>query len=324
MKTIGHQQIIEYFKKAQEGECLSHAYIFVGPEAVGKFHVALKLSEEILCLGASSNSLFAQSTDVQEKPCGQCESCQSLKKGMHPDFSVVRVLEEKHEISIEQIKDVLTGVYLTPAMGKRKIVIIDDAHFLNVSASNAFLKTLEEPPEASLIFLITNRPDRLPQTILSRCQMFEFSKSRNIMPADANARMWQMSRGLPGLFFSWQEDESKYADWQEEIDKFMMLCAAQRGERLKMISTWFKKDAVFADVKAEWKLRLDLWQFLLRDAIMVQLGQDNLAIHPQKVSIQSDDVNKLRLLIDCLSELSRQIDQNIKIRAQVESFALIL
>lgn len=310
MKILGHSQILNFLHTAHEQDKLAHAYLFVGPQHVGKFTVAWHLAAKFLCSGAPQDGLFGgQEKTGYDKPCNKCTSCLQLEKGIHPDYLAVKPLEDKHVISIAQIRNLLKNVYQTPSLGTKKIVIIDNAHDMTIAAANAFLKTLEEPPASSLIFLITHKPDKLPQTIVSRCQVCEFSRV-NEMPQDADQKLWKMSRGLPGQYFTWLEDNKEAAKYQQEKQNFLDLAASSKGQRLKTAESWFKKGGHSAK-KEEWRSRLTLWQQILRDMIMVQLNE-------------SKDAKTTAVLIDMLEEIKSGIDHNINIRANIEGFLIAM
>lgn len=147
---IGHQTQLDRLRKAAASDQLANAYLFTGPEGIGKKLVAFQFASELL----ASEKVF---------------------NSTHPDVQFITVLEDKKDISIEQLREMSAGVQMHPMEGRYKIVIIDNAERMNASAANSVLKILEEPPRATHFFLITSRPHMLLPTILSRCQKIAFS-----------------------------------------------------------------------------------------------------------------------------------------------------
>jgi len=145
---IGHQKQFLSLKKSAELNRLAHAYLFSGPEKVGKRTVALELSS------------FLLKEDLASK--------------QHPDFILVGLEPEKTEIEISQIRDLIWKLALKPYSAPLKIAVIDGAHLMNKDAQNCFLKTLEEPAKDTLLILISAYPKGLLPTIISRCQVINF------------------------------------------------------------------------------------------------------------------------------------------------------
>lgn len=154
---------------------LPHALVLHGPAGLGKRHFAEALARGLLC-GHS---------DAGGAPCGMCGECRLLAAGTHPDVSRVEILEDKKEIGIDQIRELRDTVTLRSHRGGCKIVIVDPAEAMNVNASNALLKTLEEPSGDSLLMLVTTRLGALLPTVRSRCQHIQFA-----VPSRADAESW--------------------------------------------------------------------------------------------------------------------------------------
>ena len=145
---------------------MPHAFLFVGPEGIGKLTFALRLAQTLLC---------ERVPPVELAPCGLCPGCVQVIGGTHPDLLRVGRPEDKHELPIRVIRDLCLDLGLKPARGGRKIAIVDDADDMNDEAANAFLKTLEEPPEGSVLILIGTSSETQLDTIISRCRVVRFA-----------------------------------------------------------------------------------------------------------------------------------------------------
>lgn len=144
---------------------MPHALLFVGPEGVGKGLFARTLAQALLCERRPEAAL---------DPCGECPSCLQVLAGSHPDVLTVAKPEDKHDLPIKVIRDLCLDLGLKPMRGTRRIAIVEDADDLSTEAANAFLKTLEEPPEGSVLILIGTTAEAQLDTVISRCRVLRF------------------------------------------------------------------------------------------------------------------------------------------------------
>ena len=179
-EIIGQQRSLEILRSALGNGRLHHAYLFVGPEGVGKRTVALGLAKALHCEEAANDF------------CGRCAACARIQNGNHPDVRLVEILEDKKEISIKQVRDIEKDLNFRSFSGKRKIAIIDPATSMNLSAQNALLKTLEEPPQESLLILIAANAGGLLPTLRSRCLRLPFGP----LARDAVAEFLITNKGI--------------------------------------------------------------------------------------------------------------------------------
>ncbi len=140
----------------------THAYLFSGPRGTGKTSTAKIFAKALNCEHAPSN-----------EPCNECATCKSVTEGSHPD---VIEFDAASNSRVEEMRDIIEKVRFAPADARFKVYIIDEVHMLSTSAFNALLKTLEEPPEHAVFILATTEPHKLPATIISRCQRFDFKR----------------------------------------------------------------------------------------------------------------------------------------------------
>lgn len=171
---LGHDQWVERFRQAIRQNRLAHAFLFVGPPGVGKRRFAILLAKSLFCRSAQPADL---------RPCGRCQNCVLVEAGTHPDLLLVSKPEDKSEFPVELLigdrehrgqEGVCRALALKPVLAPRRILIIDDADFLNPESANALLKTIEEPPPGAVIILIATSLARQLPTIRSRCQIIRF------------------------------------------------------------------------------------------------------------------------------------------------------
>jgi DNA polymerase-3 subunit gamma/tau len=166
--VVGQQHITTTLKNAIKSDRIAHAYLLCGTRGTGKTSTAKILAKAINCLNP-----------IDGEPCNECEMCININQGIAID---VTELDAASHNSVDNIRDIIDDVQYPPQEAKYKVFIIDEVHMLSIGAVNAFLKTLEEPPSRVIFILATTDPQKLPITILSRCQRFDFKRisSENI------------------------------------------------------------------------------------------------------------------------------------------------
>ncbi len=234
-----------------------------GDSGIGKRLAALNYAKALNC-----------QTPVDSDACDRCISCRKIDGEIHPD--VTTLLPENDELKIETIRRAEEILSLRPYEGKKKVLIVDDADKMNINSANAFLKTLEEPPDDSIIVLVSASPDRLPDTIRSRCMHVRFRP----LSHEAFARVFSMKApdkklgpfaglvmGRPGIGIS--KDFAKEKKWFMDIYTSMT-----QGETR---CAWADKNDI--------KLWLDLSLILLRDmAVFSITGREDDLLYGEKRS----------------------------------------
>lgn len=159
-EVVGQEQIVQALLNSVRENRMSHAYLFAGPRGTGKTSLAKILAKAVNC------------EQIQQgEPCNTCSSCRDINNG---NFMDVIEIDAASNRGIDEIRDLREKVRILPAQGKKKVYIIDEVHMLTTEAFNALLKTLEEPPESVIFVLATTELQKIPSTILSRCQKYNF------------------------------------------------------------------------------------------------------------------------------------------------------
>jgi DNA polymerase-3 subunit delta' len=281
---------------------LPHAVLLTGQPGLGKSKLAREFGFALLC----------EAPDERGTACGQCRSCVLFQSGSHPDFRFCTLELNKQgklrtEIIVDQIRDLIDQVALTSSVGKRNVFLIDPADALNHSAANAFLKTLEEPSEDTLILLVASRPHRLPATVRSRCQQYSIqSPSRqqalawmsNQSDADADAlnQALDAAGGAPVLALQMIEEDR--TGWWQDTRRTLEDVVADRADVSAVAAKW-KDDVDLAS-------RLDWWCRWLQGALWQQLGA------------RQDDVTPLTVSTD-LASLARYLDRLVRSRTLLDT-----
>ena len=223
--VVGHQEIQQRFVRACAQKTLPHAWLLYGMQGIGKATLAAHWGQTALCAHA----------DVELGACGQCHSCRMFLAESHPDFLyITRLWQPKkkawaRDISVDQVREMLSFLALTGMRSQRRVVLVDDANRMNAAAANALLKGLEEPNEDVLVLLVCHDITALPETIRSRCMLEycmplslddtqqvlqQMELSDDVMPLAA-----RLAQGCPGSVVAFQDDEVAQAcvQWQVMI-----------------------------------------------------------------------------------------------------------
>ncbi len=172
--VVGQQHIVSTLRHAVTEGRLSHAYLFCGPRGTGKTTMARILAKALLCEHAETARAEGASGCM---PDGSCPECEAIAEGTHPD---VYELDAASRTGVDNVREeIISSVSFAPVRGAYKVYIIDEVHMLTTAAFNALLKTLEEPPSHVVFVLCTTDPQKIPETILSRCQRFDFHRISN-------------------------------------------------------------------------------------------------------------------------------------------------
>ncbi len=207
-EVVGQEHITRTLKNALELGRVAHAFLFSGPRGVGKTSVARILAKALNC-----------SNGPTPTPCNQCQSCLEITQGHSLD---VLEIDGASNRGIDEVRELRENIKYLPARGGYKVFIIDEVHMLTKEAFNALLKTLEEPPAHAIFVMATTESHKVPVTILSRCQRYDFKRLSTAaiqahLAQMANREGWQLSP--EGLQLIAQEAEGGMRDAQGLLDQ---------------------------------------------------------------------------------------------------------
>ncbi len=275
-EILGQEDAVLVLSRSLENDRLAHAYVFSGPEGVGKALTALALAGALLCPMGPMGPMGPERPRAANLGCGVCPTCRRVVSRSHPDLIILEVLPDKKEISIDQVRDAQSAVSLRAYEGRKKVLIVNAADRLNSSAANAFLKTLEEPPEDTIIVLVTSQPHLLLPTIRSRCQEVRFRSlsdeivarflvERKGLDRARAAMLAAVSAGSLGKALAGEPGEAA-ARRDSAIDVLARVAAEPLEERAALAESLAKGEGE-ADALLEWT------DLVVRDLLMASAGR---------------------------------------------------
>lgn len=315
----GHEKITEYLKTSIKNGQLSQAYLFVGPSHVGKKHTAQLLITSLLCQAQDPN---------QAKPCAKCFACKAIQHNGHPDFINLSKEEEKKQISIEQVREVINRLNKKPALAGYQIAIINQIEKISTEAANALLKTLEEPGHKTLLILLADQDNILP-TIKSRCQIIKFQPVKpeiieNHIKTTAAPQVSlkdikdiaNITNGKIGLA---QTLASNYKNWtslKDDLKEALNLATAPLHEK-------FKKTEKLADEPNHIEETITHWTLLLHQIIKQKDNkQQSSLLYEELQPLTSKTWPEIHKIGQLLEALPEQIRRNVNPRLSLENFFL--
>lgn len=300
---LGQNKPVEMLKSYLAESRLSGAYLFTGPEGVGKKLLAKTLAKAVNCLELSADS------------CNKCVSCRKIEAGQHPDIHIIENGED--DIKIESIRQLQKEIYLRAYEAKVKVFIIDNCHKLTSEAQNSLLKVLEEPPKNSLIILITDKPGLLYKTVISRCRALRLEpmprrtveeelKNNHKLDPQFSHFLSYFSEGRLGYALK-LKDTDIFLQKNKIIDKFVL----SRTANLESFSLQ-KKDEFkgFLNVLATWFRDMYLLKTGVAHSELINFDRKNDLLK----AMGSFTFLELNAILDTISDSFNYLEQNINSR----------
>jgi len=281
MKIVGHKKILAYLSKTSSAKTISHAYLFYGPEHVGKSTVARWFGKMLVC----EKSCGA--------PCEMCRACVEIEKGIYPDFHNIQAGSHTSLISIDEIRTLKLALSHTSLHNSYKIVIIDPIEALGPEAANAILKTLEEPHGKTVFILIANVLTGIAKTIISRTELITFS----------NVSRAEIIKALPETYSSEQKEfiaritTGKIALALSLTPEIIHERAKDEREILKLLTSPLHEQIVLTPKTIErlGEKTREYTASLLRDILLYKIGGKKYVIHRYLARELYDLGKKIRL-----------------------------
>jgi len=323
---IGHQAIINYLQIIVANQRLHHAYLFYGPDGVGKSLIAEYFVKSIYCQSSG------------KKPCQTCVYCRQVVNQTHPDIIYLQVPSDKKNITIEQIREARERIQRSSFLNSYKIILIPQAHKLSLAASNGLLKILEEPSPQTIFILIAPDITTLPETILSRSQLIKFLPvgastikqaliKRGIERTLAH-EISHLAAGLPGKIMPLIAHSQNLIHFKDEQRQLLNILNNGLQQRFSLINQ-LSAQSQTENSKLQVQNFLNKFILLMRDALLVKNMSYQVLVHiylKDKLKIFASQYSSQQISnFIRLAERSRDlIGQNINQRLLLENLMLAL
>jgi DNA polymerase-3 subunit delta' len=273
----GQDRAIGLLQRALERDKVHHAYLFTGPDGIGKKKTALEMAKALNCLQPGPQG-----------GCGSCASCLNIEKKCHPDL--VHLKPEKAQITIDQIRELEGQLAYPPYGGRYRLILLDKASDLNVWAANAFLKTLEEPPSGNIFVLLVNDPGELLPTMVSRCLPLNFNPLsleliRRLLISELGSDqekaqvISRVSGGSLGRAYRLFENFSEENSWDQTMESWLRQLESLSLGRLSPLIAGVKD---WLGSREQMQEALEIGSSCLRDILWLRNGLEDLVFLPAK------------------------------------------
>jgi DNA polymerase-3 subunit delta' len=285
---IGHAWAVQLLRGHIQNQSLRHAYLITGPQGIGKKNLAVRFIQAIFC----------QKSSEPGSPCLSCHTCHRIQRLEHPDIFPVSIEQDSSQIKIDQIRDLVHNLSLSPYEAKNRIGLLLDLEFANINTLNALLKTLEEPPDPVILILTAVSTDALLETITSRCEEIKLqavpvsTTSQGLInihniPEDQADFLAHISGGKPELALDYYRDSSLLDQRTDLLDQHIKILSTNSVERFAYAEKVSKKTQNIGEL-------IEIWFSLWHD-ILIQAGNSGA---PIRNIDRGDDIHKILKSID--------------------------
>ena len=324
---VGHEHAINTLRRALVAQRVRHAYLFTGPEHIGKALLAQRFAQTLLCTGGGD------AHNAPQNPCNACLSCRKVMHGNHPDVHYISRPPDKQFILIEQVRALQADAARKTLEGRRNIFIIQGMHEMNVQAANCLLKTLEEPEPDVVLLLTAPDPGLLLPTILSRVQQvpMQLLTTKQIKSAledrwhvepDEASLIAALAAGRMGWAVQAVEDEDMLAERQAQLETLAKLSTAGKVQRFDVAQRLSADSDKLHGI-------LELWLLWWRDMVLAANNCLDLIVNVDMQGIIQNQAAKVgaaesQRMVRAILGTMEALDQNVNARVALEVLMLDL
>jgi len=324
---VGHELAINTLRRALLAQRVRHAYLFTGPEHIGKALLAQRFAQTLLCTGGGD------ANNAPQNPCNACLSCRKVMHGNHPDVHYISRPQDKQFILIEQVRALQADAARKTLEGRRNIFIIQGMHEMNVQAANCLLKTLEEPEPDVVLLLTTPDPGLLLPTILSRVQQVPMQlltmkqiksalEDRWHVEADEANLIAALAAGRMGWAVQAVEDEDMLAERQAQLETLTKLSTAGKVQRFDVAQRLSADSDKLHGI-------LELWLLWWRDMVLAANNCLDLIVNVDMQGVIQNQAAKVgaaesQRMVRAILGTMEALDQNVNARVALEVLMLDL
>ena len=320
IRVYGHAWAQDLLRRAIHNKATRHAYLFAGPEHIGKTTLARAFAQALTCERPEAETGLGA--------CGRCRSCRLAAEGVHPDHRFFAPAGK--QLLIDQIREVVREASLSPVESRYKVFIITEFERANVNAANALLKTLEEPSATTRIILVSHQPSGLLDTIISRCQLLrlrplpESEVARALQEraglAEMEARrLARLSNGRIGRAFALAQDPESQQNYHQRIQEMQALLDYSPAQRIAYAQT-LEKNKQLETILQEW---LIWW----RDVLMVQNRSQTLIVNQDRLDELTElaaaiPPSQIRRFLNAIMTTAQYLRKNVNRQLAMEALLL--
>ena len=324
---VGHEHAISTLRRALVTQRVRHAYLFTGPEHIGKALLAKRFAQTLLCTGGGD------AHNAPQNPCNACLSCRKVMHGNHPDVHYISRPLDKQFILIEQVRALQADAARKTLEGRRNIFIIQGMHEMNVQAANCLLKTLEEPEPDVVLLLTAPDPGLLLPTILSRVQQVPMQllttqqiksalEVRWHVEADEASLIAALAAGRMGWAVQAVEDEDMLVERQVQLETLAKLSTAGKVQRFDVAQRLSADSDKLHGI-------LELWLLWWRDMVLAANNCLDLIVNVDMQGIIQNQAAKIgavesQRMVRAILGTMEALDQNVNARVALEVLMLDL
>ncbi|HZK17428.1 MAG TPA: DNA polymerase III subunit [Anaerolineaceae bacterium] len=324
---LGHETAIRYLQNHTKPGNTRHAYLITGPEGVGKETLALAFAKAINCQQPPGEGQF----------CDQCLSCRQINERRYPDLTTLVVSEGSKDLKIDQIREMQQTLALAPYQSRYRIVLIPDFQHATIAASNALLKSLEEPPSRAILILTADAKESLLETIASRCEMLllrpssidvleAYLRDEKALEPGRAKRLAHLSGGRVGAALSFDQNQDQLDTYDEALTDLADLLNSRRRERLQYIERLQQRKS---SSREHYAFLIATWLTFWRD-VMIRRDEANIPLVNNDHDEQIKEIAKhipSRLIEKLLKEHEKaliNLSSNLNPRLVIENLLLSL
>jgi len=321
----GHEAATAFLKEHTQPEKLRHAYLITGPEGVGRTTLALAFIKALNCLNPPAQGEF----------CDQCFACRQINARAFSDLTLLTPLEGHQDLRIDQIREMQQALALAPYQAKYRIVLIQDFQRATAAASNALLKSLEEPPARAVLILTADAQESLLETIASRCEILRLrplpvdaaalclTEAYQIPPEQAKL-LAHLTSGRIGAAVKLYQNPDLVSAYKDALDTLAELLAANRRQRLQFVESLSRKKGSLREVAAN---LIAIWLTYWRDVLIASSNAEIALVNQsrqdaiQQVAHQMSFA-EIHTIVEACEKALDQLEKYINPRLVLENLLL--
>lgn len=324
-EMLGHDWAVDLLKSHIAGDALRHAYLFTGPKGVGKHTLALRFIQALNCTNPTDDG----------EPCLKCRTCKQIALEQYPDLTVTQSEEKGGKLLVDQVRELQRSLSLAPYQSKYRFALLLDFENANPNASNALLKTLEEPPPHVILALTAQSSDQLLPTVVSRCEVLRlraipieniaaYLQAHGKVDAGQAELLAHLSDGCPGQAIILQQNPQALAQRSIWLDEHLALLSGTRVSRFAYADKLYrtKEKPMISEILRVW---LSLWRDVFLQACGASVPLVNLdKVDEIKTLADRYNVNRAHQVVSSITRTLELFEKNINIRLAVENLMLDL